>query len=276
MSMYTKPSTEAVLETINLENNITVMPLTKQNVAFGIPQAVTTPGARQNARVRVYALMRQGYQGSVDIEYQRLSLEHMFLNQTLLVQFSGAKKLSDVLPALHKTYGILLTAEDIVDQDVSTLGEDFFATLTIQNSCLMYSGSIEVRVVKARQNIAAIIKNQLLDIVNLPFSPTTDKRLEYVAWGYDFVEIAAVLLSYGEGAKANPRLVDALQGVVDLKLVYKLHGETAIGEINLNNATVRWGNTNIHAPKRIMELVLDNTMQSTPWAGVLQIPWLPE
>lgn len=270
MSMYKKSSTDTMLDTINTENTIVVNPLSLNNVGFGIPQEITTPGALQNARVRVYALMRQGYQGTVDVEYQRLSLDHAFENQTLLVQFTGASWLSDILPAFYKTYGVFLTKDDIVDISVKDLGDDYIVTLETKPSCLMWSGSVDVRVVKSRPNIATLVTAQGLDIVKEPFPKTGKRRLEYVAWGYNFVEIQSAFTNFYGGRATNADLADAINGVVNLNIVYKDAGAVAIGEVNIKGGTCtqeKSGDT--------MVLRIDK-LETADWVGSLLIPWIPE
>jgi len=268
--MYNKSSTDTMLDAINTENTIVVNPLSLKNVGFGIPQEITTPGALQNARVRVYSLMRQGYQGTVDVEYQRLSLDHLFENQTLLVQFTGATWLSDVLPAFYKTYGVFLTKDDIVDVSVKDLGDDYIVTLETKASCLMWSGSVDMRVVKSRPNIATLVKSQALDIVKEPFPATGNRQLEYVAWGYNFVEIQPSFTGYYGGRATSADLASAINGVVDLKIVYKDAGAVANDEINIKGGTC----TQVTIGQFTV-LKIDN-LNNGGWTGSLLIPWIPE
>lgn len=269
MSMYKKGTTDTLLDAINVENAISVLPLSLDNVGFGVPVEVMTPGETQNSRVRVYALMRQGYQGVVDIDYRRLSLEVLFTNQTLLVQFTGAKKLSDVLPAINATYGLNLVKSDIVDVDVSTLGDDFIVTLATAATCLMWSGNVDIRVVKARPALSSIVTAQAMPFVTAPYPLTDAKRLEYVAWGYNFVEASAELDTYG-GKAADASLASVINGVVDLKLVFKDAGSVAIGEINLKGATCVRVNANGFYTLEIRGI------DTSEWTGTLIIPWIPE
>lgn len=270
MSMYKKSSTDTMLDAINTQNTIVVNPLSLNNVGFGIPQEITTPGALQNARVRVYALMRQGYQGTVDVEYQRLSLDHAFANQTLLVQFTGANWLSDILPAFYKTYGVFLTKDDIVDISVKDLGDDYIVTLETKPSCLMWSGSVDMRVVKSRPNIATLVKSQALDIVKEPFPASGKRRLEYVGWGYNFIEIQSVLVKFTGGMAVTADLVDAINGVVNLNLVFKDAGAVAIGEINLKKGTCTQLTV---GDKKVLSI---DGIANSDWIGQLLIPWIPE
>lgn len=268
MSIYKKGSTDTVLDTINTENAITINPLSLNNVGFGVPQEVSTPGATQNARVRVYALMKQGYSGTVDIEYQRLSLEQYFENQTLLIQATGALRLSDLLTTINNTYATNFTKEDVVEVDLSTLGEDYIVTLAVSATCLMWSGSVDVRVTKNRPALSSIITNQKLDLVNAPFALTGQKRLEYVAWGYDFIEAQAELSKYINGAAATADLASVINAVVDLKLVFADAGSVAIGQINIKGATcyrvVADGFTTLEI----------RGIDNSEWTGTLIIPWI--
>lgn len=269
MSMYKKGSTDTVLDAINTENAITVNPLSLKNVGFGIPMAVSTPGATQNARVRIYGLMRQGYQGTVDIEYRRLALEALFENQTLLVQASGAKTLNDLLPAINATYATNFEKGDVVNVDVSALGDDYIVTLQTAASCLMWSGSVDIRVVKARPSLGSLILKQQMDIVKAPFPVSGAKRLEYVAWGYNFAEAATELFKYS-GKYADASLASVINGVVDLNIVYKTAGSVQVGEININGAACA-----VVVADGFTTLEIRN-IQSSEWTGTLIIPWVVE
>ena len=269
MSMYNKGSTDTVLDAINIENDITVNPLSLKNVGFGIPMAVSTPGATQNARVRVYGLMRQGYQGTVDIEYRRLALELLFENQTLLVQATGAKTLVDLLPAINATYATNFEKGDVVNVSVADLGDDYIVTLEAAASCLMWSGSVDIRVVKARPSLGSVVKAQELDLVNAPYSDAGKQRLEYVAWGYNFAEASTELVKYNARA-ADASLASVINGVVDLGIVFKNAGEVAMGEVNIKGATCYLVNADGFRTLEIRNITSGN------WIGTLIIPWVAE
>lgn len=262
--LYKKNSTDTVLETINTENQITVNPLSLENVGFGVPLPVTTPGALQNARVRVYALREQGYSGNVDIEYQRLSLAHMFQGVTVLVQHDKPTLLSDLLPKLNAAYGLNLVKDDIVDQNVSALGEDFVVTLTTRPTCLMWSDTVDLRCVKSRPAITAVVTNAALDIVKTGFTPGDRPRAEYVTWGYDFSEIVDMLDGY-TNKPANQALADAINGVVNIKAVYNSGTAVANDEINIYGGTCRWLS---QGAVRYLDITLPATSN---YAGSLQL-----
>ena len=239
MAKYTKTSKEMLLDAINIENNLQNNPLTWNQIAAGFPEKVTTPGADRNTRLIIYGLKQGGYKGTVTLKYDRISLPEIFRNVTPVVVTEPVALLSQLLPKLNKTYGLSLDKDDIVEQSVADLGEDFLITVQLRGGCVAWEGDFELRFTKFRPKLKDIIADNVLDVIVAPFPMGTKPRAEYVAYGYDYSTMGETFKTWAVNRTLTQDDIDELNETVQgLKLVNQTGANAQPGEIALSGAKV--------------------------------------
>lgn len=239
MAKYTKTSKEMLLDAINIENNLQNNPLTWNQIAAGFPEKVTTPGADKNTRLVIYGLKQGGYKGTVTLKYDRISLPEIFRNVTPVVVTEPVALLSQLLPKLNKTYGLSLDKDDIVEQSVAALGDDFLITVQLRGGCVAWEGDFELRFTKFRPKLRDIIADNVLDVIVAPFPMGTKPRAEYVAYGYDYSTMGETFKTWAVNRTLTQDDIDELNETVQgLKLVNQTGANARPGEIALAGAKV--------------------------------------
>lgn len=239
MAKYTKTSNEMLLDAINIENNLQNDPLTWNQIAAGFPEKVTTPGADRNTRLLIYGLKQGGYKGTVTLQYDRISLPAIFRNVTPVVVTNPVQLLSQLLPQLNKAYGLSLDKDDILEQSVADLGEDFLINVQLRPGCLAWEGDFELRFTKFRPKLKDIIADGVLDVIVAPFPIGTKPRAEYVTYGYDYSTMGETFKTWAINRTLTQDDIDELNETVQgLKLVNKTGANASAGEIALSGAKV--------------------------------------
>lgn len=234
MSIYDKPSKEMLLEAINVQNGTA---LTWNQIAAGFPEKISTPLAPRDTRVLIYGLNGGGYKGNVTIEYNRIDFAVLFRNVIPVVVTNPVAKLSDLLPFLNKKYGLSLTADDIVDQSVADLGESWILPVQIKSGNLAWQTDFNLRFAKFFPNLKDVVTDVDLTAIVAPFEAGLKPHAEYVAYGYDYTEIAS---TFNNDWTTNRVLtqadVDVLNGVVPLKFALVTGANAQAGQIALAGA----------------------------------------
>lgn len=244
MAKYTKTSKEMLLDAINIENNLQNNPLTWNQIAAGFPEKVTSAGADKNTRLIIYGLKQGGYKGTVTLKYDRISLPEIFRNVTPVVVTEPVALLSQLLPKLNKTYGLSLDKDDIIEQSVADLGEDFLITVQLRAGCVAWEGDFELRFTKFRPKLKDVIADNVLDVIVAPFPMGTKPRAEYVAYGYDYSTMGETFKTWAVNRTLTQDDIDELNETVQgLKLVNATGANAAAGEIALAGAKVTSINT---------------------------------
>lgn len=244
MAKYTKTSKEMLLDAINIENNLQNNPLTWNQIAAGFPEKVTSAGADKNTRLIIYGLKQGGYKGTVTLKYDRISLPEIFRNVTPVVVTEPVALLSQLLPELNKTYGLSLDKDDIIEQSVADLGEDFLITVQLRSGCVAWEGDFELRFTKFRPKLKDVIADNVLDVIVAPFPMGAKPRAEYVAYGYDYSTMGETFKTWAVNRTLTQDDIDELNETVQgLKLVNKTGANAAAGEIALSGAKVTSINT---------------------------------
>lgn len=244
MAKYTKTSKEMLLDAINIENNLQNNPLTWNQIAAGFPEKVTSAGADKNTRLIIYGLKQGGYKGTVTLKYDRISLPEIFRNVTPVVVTEPVALLSQLLPKLNKTYGLSLDKDDIIEQSVADLGEDFLITVQLRSGCVAWEGDFELRFTKFRPKLKDVIADNVLDVIVAPFPMGAKPRAEYVAYGYDYSTMGETFKTWAVNRTLTQNDIDELNETVQgLKLVNATGANAAAGEIALAGAKVTSINT---------------------------------
>lgn len=234
MSIYDKPSHDMLLEAINKQNRTT---LTWEQIASGFPEVVQSEGAERNTRALLYGLNGRGYNGSVIIEYDRIDMPTLFRNLVPVIITEPKDMLSDLLPYLNGKYGLSLTAEDIEDRSVKDLGDSWVLDVSIKTGCLAWQGGFKLRFAKFIPNLNDVVTDVDLSVIIAPYSVADKPHAEYVAYGYDWSELASsfdAAWAYNRAITAED--VDSLNEVVPLKFTYATGNAVQAGQISLYGA----------------------------------------
>lgn len=277
MSIYDKPSAEMLLEAINRENNTS---LTWSQIAAGFPEAITTPLAPRDTRVLLYGLNGQGYKGNVTIEYNRIDTAVLFRNIVPFVSTNPVAKLSQLLPFLNKQYGLSLTADDIEEQSVSELGDAFVITVKVKPGSLAWQTDFALRFAKFLPNLKDVVTDVDLSAIVAPFTVDVKPRAEYVAYGYDWSELAD---TFNKDWTTNRVLtaddIQKLNEVVPLNFFYGDATTVQAGQIGLQGA--RLGGSVAVTPgdrydQDYTRAFLINLADSSNYAGTLILHYTPK
>lgn len=237
MLAYLKPSKEMLLDAINFENNLQDKPLTYDQIALGLAQSITTLGPK-NTRLLVYGLKGQGYRGTVTLQYNRFSLEAMFRNTTVMLIGGSGPKLSNLLPLFNRQFGLALEADDIIDVDLSGLGEEYTVDMVARDSSVGWIGSIKIHRVPSAPKLVEVITDQSLSAILSPVMPSDKPRVEYLTYGYDYSDLADVLDKTNTPSSITELLCQQLNEIVPCKFTTLDLATAPEGSISLKDAMV--------------------------------------
>lgn len=131
-----------------------------------------------------------GWQGRVNFKYKRLDLAKLF-NPALDVGILGATTLYELLPDLERTYGIVLTQDDVIDQPLSgPLPQRI--TMRAKLNSVLYHGSVDLNIIERQTYLDEIIERGDYD------HSLTDVQMgmgvvELVSYSNDYTGIASLL-----------------------------------------------------------------------------------
>jgi len=244
MATIAKASQQLLLDAINRDNGLTENPITLAQMGMGLPIPTGVSNAFYNTYVTVFGIYGQGYNGSVQLSYQRYVLETMFLGLTpILIANPSPTKHSDLLPLLNAQYGLALDATDIVDQAIPAGTESAIINLTMASTSWAWLGTIPVRFAKTLPYITDVATITALNTINPAYPIGTKPQAEYVAYGYDWTDAYATLTDTNAtvGKILTQSQFDALTTITTLKLTMATGGAITAGQISLANAV--WGGT---------------------------------
>lgn len=237
MAYYNTPSRTMLLDAINFQNGLQNNPLTWDQIAAGFPEQITTPSERRNTRLMIYGLRQGGYRGSVTLTYDRIDLDELFRNVTpLVLTKTPPKKLSDLLPLLNEQYGLSLVEDDIIDQDVASLGDDFVLTVQMKQGCVAWFGSIDVRASKFLPKLQNIVVDNKLDVIVAPFVLNAKPNAEYFAYGYDFTDMKDTFATWSVNRVLTQDDIDQLNEIAPLGFINQNAAGIGDGKIALKGA----------------------------------------
>jgi len=263
MPLYAKPSKELVIDLINEANPQLPFPLTKDTVSVALPVKLPdTPGKIQNASVDVVPRAPSGYTNKMTLQYRRINLASLFRGVEVRVDVYTSRgtgiapiRLSDILSALNKKYGLSLAYEDIQDAWFPTANANAVPgkrssrqVLRMHPQSYAYVGEVTVLWVQGLQNVADMVKQTSLDGRLYPGGNVFDETHKYVAnldtFSLDMTEHSAAMNALQAGSvigSGNTTVLANQQAVIDL--INQLTGKTFLrdvaGEYGLATCTVQ-------------------------------------
>ncbi len=234
-----KHSRQAVVDAINHTNQLWDDPLTLERIALGYAQDITEPGAKKNTRLLVYALNGSGLRGTQNVTYDRLSFTRYFLNITVFVFGEPVQKASDVLHLVNDKYQTEIRKEDIIDVDVSGLGEDWIVEIQPRPGNVMWTGSFKLRYARHIPTLDELIVNNVVDVVKAPYQLGAKPRAEFLSYAYDYTEMSAMLDAMVVGATVTDAQVEAMNVAANLNFSTAVPAELPKGAVGLYGAKVK-------------------------------------
>lgn len=165
LTNYTALPAQIVLDLINRHNHQEV-PL--DAITFGEPQ-FTGASDRQTV-LHVSALPDSGYNGSVDVIYNRIPLSFMGDNEPDLIIETHERSMHALIPFLNQTFGINLTTDDIVDTHIPVQEADVYTQVAIEAKAgsLVYVGDYRLTFTLPLIELSSLIPVWMLDGLHYP------------------------------------------------------------------------------------------------------------
>lgn len=139
----TKSPEEILMDEINFKNNTNLL---YSKFVFSTPTPATLAGENVNTMVTLVPVAATGYYGSKDIYYKRIDLAQALAAPTGMINPANFTMLSDLIPQINTTFGIVLKSSDYVDVPLpvySSLDSVVTPTvlITAPASSLLFTGS---------------------------------------------------------------------------------------------------------------------------------------
>lgn len=228
MSLYVEAK-QAILNAANAQNGLTLKltDVTFTTVAVASEDVQTTSG--KNSTVQ---LVGNGttWNGSVAVNYNRLPLSDLLTLVGGTLKVYQATSTLDLLRQLNYQYGMVLTAEDIVDEPV-ILDGDGTGNVVLKAKATSYGwiGSVALSVVHGDEVITYAVQNTTLDGLRYPAHPPTGQNLRPQApialYRYDFTSDKTLIESI-----TNAILFDGTPGTPAMRLAAAMQAkEVAAG-----------------------------------------------
>lgn len=192
MPIFSKPPIDEVYDLINLANQGVEnwIPVTKTNVSLGVPAPATVPGnSAMNTKITLNAIANSDFIGRKEVNYRRRDMAVLFRSITIQIDRWSANQSAsgsvvftvyNLLPLINAKYGINLTTDDVVDQNITrgtTLEGGFYTTtITVQTKAtsLAYTGVFALKWKGAPQDLGSMITVTDLNARKFPGGNTWD------------------------------------------------------------------------------------------------------
>lgn len=157
---YTQLPASLLTELINRTNGTSV-PVEALN--FGVP-SLTRQSPNQTA-VSVVAKDDSGYNGSVEVIYDRIPLSFMGVNRPDLIIETHETSMHALIPFLNQVFGIYLTPDDIEDTPIPVQEPDVYTHITIRakEGSLVYTGEFDLIFTLPLIELSSLITTWMLD-----------------------------------------------------------------------------------------------------------------
>lgn len=166
MALYKEPL-DAILESIKTLNS--GVSLGRDEYTFGAPATIPQEASGVNTSMTITSPgVSSPYAGEVTVKHIRLKLSDLLVLLPSEVAVNNVATTLAFAQALNKFYGLLFTAEDIVNEPVTLMGGVGTITLTALATSRAWTGSVTFNVVPGRQILSDVITNTKLDGLDYP------------------------------------------------------------------------------------------------------------
>jgi hypothetical protein len=166
MALYKEPL-DAILESIKTLNS--GVSLGRDEYNFGAPVSIPKEASGVNTSMTITSPgVSSPYAGEVTVKHIRLNLADLLILVPSEVAVSNIATTLAFAQALNKIYGLLFTADDIVNEPVTLPGGTGTITLTALATSRAWVGSVTFNVIPGRQLLSDVITNTRLDGLDYP------------------------------------------------------------------------------------------------------------
>lgn len=183
MINYNKPATQLVWDQINRDNPQLKKPLNATNVALLQGPLTTNLQGGRNTRVVVSGIQGGGYNGKMDIYYDRLILGYYFVGTRLPVRVPYSATLyRDIVQQISEASGLQITVEDLQFPDSQFAAQTVVTgdrQLTLKTTNLAFSGGIPFTFTREEPSFADLYPITQTGAWELPDVYSTVYRLDW-------------------------------------------------------------------------------------------------
>ena len=168
VSNFAQTGAKILLDLINYDNS-TALPASA--LTFGAPAVVAEDNASGLiTTVVATAATFSGYTGTQTFTYNRVDLGFMLVNEVDLLIETEVTSVHALLPALNSTFGINLTADDVVDAVIPATEADVVTpvTITATATSLVWAKSVTINVTKGLIALDSVLTKATLDGLYTP------------------------------------------------------------------------------------------------------------
>lgn len=187
-----------------------------------------------NTQATIVPVDNSGYQGSVDIKYDRININYFFRGISVLINPAYQKLISDLLPSINSLYGLSLNKDDIEDGKLESLTPPFKVTIKIKEDNPAYYGSFVVIITDPSKSLQEIFKE--VTIGGIPYPAKDKNKIQGPLYFYasDYTVLRKTLSLYDDLSIADKALLDAFNQIDDVKWMLSKEQQP----FNLNGARV--------------------------------------
>lgn len=267
MALYLNPL-EAIYKAIETQNKLT---LARDEYAFGTPTVIEVPDGSVNTEIVVTASTpRSPYEGSVTVQYRRLNLGDLQRFLPLPIRANGIVTTADVISVLNANFGMALTAQDLVQETITSLTDDVGQiTLTAKPDSLGWIGSVVLDFVKGNININTALATKYLPGLIYPALDETKPYGELYSYWRDFTSKTAELDSVTVENQNLEAVKTALIAVTTHPWVTNAAGRYSLQGATITYAGVTTGRTDVNAHDYGKVVILDLGAGSLGYSGRL-------
>lgn len=213
MAIYS-PAFPQILASINRLNGLA---LVEAEYVFGTPVAVDplelpedlTPAQKAidekiNTSMLITAKDQYSlYQGETTVYYHRMDLKELIRQTPLMADVKSLNTTMDIVTALNKKYGLILTADDIVTRDLTTEEKDLDNPIPVTLEAMPLSwgwvGSVSVGVRRGGYLLGDYIRGDKINAFDYPATYSTKPFAAVYSYWRDFSGEFAKLDTIVEG-----------------------------------------------------------------------------
>lgn len=156
------PPKEILFRLLRKHSDFDARGVTLDKLTFG--DAVVSDAFNRDTALPVHPQPGSGLVNSVTVYYNRINLSKLG-NQVWPLEIetlASMRKITEVLPTLASTYGIMLEANDIVDGDLDQSTYPVQVTITPKPGNPVWTGTMQLEIGSGRFDLNNLVRNNIL------------------------------------------------------------------------------------------------------------------
>lgn len=158
---FKKLPKQIIVDLINFDNDTN---LEVDLLTFDVPVVTET---KFNTSLVVTSVPDSNYIGSVTLKYDRIDINTIIGVHGVNIPVGTARKISDLIPAINKRFGINLTTDDYFDSALPVLEESLDEiksfNVLMQPKSLIYLKELNLFAVKTELLLSSVITRRVLN-----------------------------------------------------------------------------------------------------------------